>query len=98
MNVSIIRKKLEKYLTKCETTGEVIVKERYKRTTPVRIGSRVKTIMAWVYISHYQCVPEGRVRTISDNPKSVDPEFLICSADLEGEIVFEKGGNRWASA
>jgi len=92
MKISIIQKKIARFIEKCPMTGELVARPPYSRYHSVRIGEHVKSLMAWCYIAYFQRLPEGPVRSYSNNPRSVDPSELICSRDLVGEIEFDHGG------
>lgn len=88
MKLCVIQKKLSKYVEKCSETGELLAKPEYSRYHSVRIGEHVKSLMAWEYLAYYHRHPNGRVMSFSDNKQSVDPRFMLCSAELKGDIDF----------
>lgn len=90
MKISVIQIKLSKYTAKCPETGELLARPGYSRHHSVRIGSHVKTLMAWSYIAYNQRLPVGRVYSYSEMRQSVDPRFMVCGADMAGEIQFEE--------
>jgi hypothetical protein len=89
MRTTDIQIKLTRYTEK-DSSGELIFKPQYSRNHSVRIGNQVKTLMAWVYIAYYNRLPIGSVRIFSDNPKSISPEYMVCSGDFASELIFEE--------
>jgi hypothetical protein len=91
MKISVVQKKISKYIEKCPSSGELLARPQYSRNHAIRIGASVKSLLYWVYVAYNQRKPDGYVYSFSDNPQSVDPSFSVCAGDLRGELEFEVG-------